>query len=97
MGKAGRTYIPGADKTITTRLPSETVDALDALAADLGMSRYEIIRRMIEATLIDGTHRSPPLTRRRYDIGRPDKATLAAIAKAAKAYAGQDHQSTGDT
>lgn len=97
MGKAGRAYIPGADKTITTRLPAETVDALDALAKDMGMSRYEIIRRMIEATLVDGTHRSPPLTRRRYDIGRPDKTMLAAITKAAKAYAGQDHESTGDT
>lgn len=83
-------YVRGADKTVSTRLPASTVEALDQLAAEMGISRYEIIRQMIEATLIHGEHRAPALDRVKYSRGRPDKKALRALMEALEACGGPD-------
>ena len=51
----GRSKKPdGLDPVVSTRLPREVVDAVDAWAADQGVTRHEAVWRLLEQGLAAG-------------------------------------------
>ena len=68
--RRGRPPSGGRDPLVGLRLPPQKIAALDALAADWGVTRSEVIRQIVHKALSDTT---PPKPERRPGAGAKAK------------------------